>query len=360
MARQPKTKPKPSSTTTQPRVRAVPLSQVEPEEARYLVEPYLPLGSLCLLEGDPGAGKSYVAAAIGAALTRGKVPDLGIHAVGTVRRPRTVLYLTTEDKQSTLRARFAGQDGDLERVLGVSDHLSLRDPEPLRELVEEHKPALIVVDPIHALLEGVNMTSANAVRVALTPLVKLAAERDVCVLAIRHLAKAGRGRAIYRGLGSIDFSAAARSVLRIGQDPSGVGGHVLVHVKNSLGPLGASVEFEIDERHLVWLGRSELTARDLDARPQVGRGRSAVELAESFVEEQLQGGPRPAAEVREAAASAGIAERTLERAQKRLGVTHLRMNAGGRGQGHWVWSLPPACERGSLEGTGTIDRSSSF
>src|SRR5690606_40280420 len=107
----------------------------------------------------------------------------------------------------------------------------------------------------------------NAVRVALTPLITLAAEREVTVLAIRHLAKAGRGRAITRGLGSIDFSAAARSVLRIGEDPSSPGSRVLVHVKNSVGPVGSSLEFEIEDG-LVWLGRSELSSRDLDARPQ--------------------------------------------------------------------------------------------
>lgn len=337
-----------SEGDAKPTLTAVPLSQVQDEETSYLVDPYLPAGAFCLLEGDPGVGKSYVAAAIGAAVTRGRVPDLGVQAVGRVSGPRRVLYVTAEDKQSTLRARFAGQGANLDLVLVVSETVTLKDLDGLARLVETHAPALVVIDPIHALFEGVSMTSANAVRVALTPLLRLAAAHGVSLIAIRHLAKAGRGKALYRGIGSIDFSAAARSVLRVGEDPSGIGSKVLVHVKNSLGPLGPSLEFEIEDR-LEWLGRSELTAQNLDARPPANRGRSALELAQAFIEEQLKAGPRPANEVRAAASKARIAERTLERAQKALGVAHVRLNGGGRGQGKWLWSIASAHARDSLE-----------
>lgn len=325
-----------------PRVRAVPLSQVAPTPVRFLVEPYLPLGTVNLLEGDPGTGKSTLAAAIGAAVTRGRAVDMGIQARGDLSGPRSVLYVTNEDRQATLRARFEAHGADLDRVLCVSDELSLRDVDPLRQLVEDHQPALVVVDPLHALLAGVNMSSANGVRVALTPLVTLAAKHDLCVLGIRHLAKASSDRTMYRGLGSIDFAAIARSVLRAGVDPCAQGERALVHVKCSVAPLGPSVEYELGDQTVTWLGRSELTAADLDARGQRTRGRSALEVAEDFLEELLRSGAKPAAEVVKAARDAGIAERTLERAEKSVGIRHLRVNEGGegRGRGHWVWSLP--------------------
>jgi hypothetical protein len=53
-------------------LEATPLSKVRPRETRFLVDPFLPVGALTLLEGDPASGKSYVAAAFGAALTRGR------------------------------------------------------------------------------------------------------------------------------------------------------------------------------------------------------------------------------------------------------------------------------------------------
>jgi len=184
------------------------------------------------------------------------------------------------------------------------------------------------------------MNAANTVRVALHPLVELAARHGTTILVVRHLAKGGSGRAIHRGLGSVDFSAVARSALRIGEDPERPGARVLVHVKSSLGPPGPSLEFEIAER-LVWLGRSELTAEDLDRRAKRPRGRSAVEVAEGFVLEQLCRGPKPAKEVRALARRAGIMDRTLERAAKNLRVLHERLGkTGSRGSGQWVWLLP--------------------
>lgn len=329
-------------------LEVVRLSDVAPGESRFLVEPYLPLGAITLLEGDPAAGKSFVAAALGAPLTRGREPDLGVREPRSLPGPRSVLYVTAEDSCETLRARFAAQGADLARVLLVARPVSLRRLEALARLLARHRPALVVVDPLHALLDGVNMAAANAVRVALAPLVALAAQHGCAVLAVRHLGKAGRGRPIYRGLGSIDFSAVARSVLRVGEDPARPGSRVLVHVKSSLGPPGPTLELELGER-LVWLGRSELSAHDLDARPVRSRGRSALEIAQDFLREGLRRGPRLAAEIRAAAETAGVAERTLERAQRELGVVHARRNDGpGRGRGRWVWRLP-AHESGCIE-----------
>lgn len=324
------------------------LADVNAEAPRFLVEPYVPLGAITLLEGDPAAGKSYVAADLGAAITSGRrfelEPSAGRRPAG--KKGRNVLYVTTEDSPAVLRERFLAQDADLERVMVVRRSLTAKDLAPLVRLVDRYDPALVVIDPIHALLDGVALAAVNSVRVALAPLAAMAQERDLALVAIRHLAKAGGGKAIYRGLGSIDFSAIARSVLRVGEDPDRPGNRALVQVKNSIGPLGPAFEFEIGER-LVWLGRTELNVQDLDARPRRGRGRSAVQIAEDFVRELLTDGAVLAAEVQQAAAAAGIRERTLDRAQQNLGVVHLRVDDGKRrrGGGQWTWQLPPGAER---------------
>ncbi|GAI00726.1 unnamed protein product, partial [marine sediment metagenome] len=50
-------------------------------------------------------------------------------------------------------------------------------------------------------------------------LTKLADKYSSAIIAIRHLTKGGSLKPIYRGLGSIDFTASARSVLLAGCDP---------------------------------------------------------------------------------------------------------------------------------------------
>ena len=56
------------------RARLVSMASVEPEEVRWLWEPYIPLGKLTLLEGDPGLGKTWLLLALAAAVSRGVPP----------------------------------------------------------------------------------------------------------------------------------------------------------------------------------------------------------------------------------------------------------------------------------------------
>ena len=45
-------------------VKVVLMADVKPEKVQWLWNPFIPLGKLTLLEGDPGVGKSWVTAAI--------------------------------------------------------------------------------------------------------------------------------------------------------------------------------------------------------------------------------------------------------------------------------------------------------
>ena len=47
------------------------LSDIEPEEVSWLWEPYIPIGKLTILEGDPGIGKTFAALAMTAAVSTG-------------------------------------------------------------------------------------------------------------------------------------------------------------------------------------------------------------------------------------------------------------------------------------------------
>jgi hypothetical protein len=68
--------------------------------------------------------------------------------------------------------------------------------------------------------------------------------------------------------------------------------------------------------------------------------RSALSEAQEFLREVLAAGPKPAADVRDEAESAGIAKRTLDRARQSLGVAAEREGEPGkRGGGKWFWRL---------------------
>ena len=72
-------------------------------------------------------------------------------------------------------------------------------------------------------------------------------------------------------LGSINFVAAARSVLVVGYDPEDETGdrRILAHAKSSLARAGESLMFELSaEKGFLWAGTSPLSAEEIFAAPR--------------------------------------------------------------------------------------------
>jgi hypothetical protein len=326
------------------------LADVEPEPVGWLWEPYIPLRKLALLEGDPEAGKTWIALAIAAAVTRG-APWPG----ETSRRPAMrVLYLSAEDgKADTLRPRFDMLGGDPRQLYAFdgwregdqTGPVSLRDVATVEKAIRQTGATLVIIDPLQAYLgASVDMHRANEVRPVLAALAELAERCGCAIVLIRHLSKAPQDRAIYRGLGSIDFAAAARSILLAGQDPRDPRRRVLLHAKSSLAPRGPSRTYTLDpgDQGLLWGDECTTTPDELFGPMVAGEERSALEEAKDFLREFLAGGPQPAKDVLKEARKAGISEKTLRRAQKDL-VIARKSQADGQSwrEAEWSWWLKP-------------------
>jgi archaellum biogenesis ATPase FlaH len=339
----------------------VSFADVEVKEVAWLIPPYIPLGKITILEGDPESGKTFLAIAMAAAVTSGTVMDLtGIPVEGRVparTTPSNVLYFTGEDDLAdTLKPRFLKQQGDQTRFFAVQGMVSERDGKKVEEnftlgciaelekSLQELRPALVVIDPLQAFLGSkVDMHRANEVRPVMSGLGKLADENRCAILIIRHLNKSVNQRSGYRGMGSIDFTAAARSVLLAGKNPRNPKQFALVHTKCANGPKGSSLTYSIGGDGLNWLGSADISADDLlGGTPSTVK---PVDGAVAFLREILAAGPKASAEIQAAADERGISERTLQRAKHPAGV--ICRPSGF--QGDWFWelgkpsgSLPPS------------------
>lgn len=172
----------------------------------------------------------------------------------------------------------------------------------------------------------------------------LAEKYHCAIVAVRHLTKGGKDRAIYRGIGSIDFTAACRSVLLVGSDPDNSNYRAIVHIKSNLTEMGCAMGYEISEGSFYWTGTSDLTAGRILASQGNEEDRSARSSAEDFLREALSAGPRPSKEIQKEAREAGISSTTLSRAKQALRVKAQKEGRPGEKDQRWVLALPEIAE----------------
>ena len=312
----------------------------------WLWKPYLANGMLGMLSGDPGAGKTYIVLAIAAAVTTGHVPCTGEH-----REPADVLYLSVENSpEHVVRPRFDSLGGNAGRfhilrgsVVGNGRKVErgsvrLSDLQLLRDALQQTKARLMIVDPIQSYLGAeVDAHRSNETRPVMDGLSRLAEEFGCCILLVRHFSKAPTGRAIHRGLGSIDLTGAVRTELLAGCSPDDPAQRALVQLKSNLGQFGPSLGYVIEpDGTFRWTGESQLTASTILAPELNGEETGARADAKEFLLSALAQGPRPAKDVTAEAGQEGISERTLKRAKRELSVRSRKPDMTGG----WEWSLP--------------------
>ncbi len=87
----------------------------------------------------------------------------------------------------------------------------LTDTDLIEQAIVATQASLLIVDPIQSYLGAdVGAHHSNETPPVLDGLGQLARKHNCCVLLVRHLSKNSGGRAIHRGLGSIDIAGAAR------------------------------------------------------------------------------------------------------------------------------------------------------
>ena len=315
------------------------IADVQAEDVVWLWHPYIPKGKLTLLEGDPGIGKSWLSLAIATAISLGK----GLPGVN-IEEPSRVLIASAEDGLGdTIRPRLDAMGANVQNIHAIDGALSLDGNGFV--LLERHlgrvRPALLIIDPLVAYLgAGVDIHRANEARAVMSQLARLAEKFDAAIIAVRHLTKGGMSKAIYRGIGSIDFTAACRSVLLAGCDSENPQNRALVPIKSNLAPFGPSIGYELRDGGFYWTGESSLTA-DRILAAESGENNSPLNGALSFLKNELADGALPAKDVYRDAEGIGISKRTLARAKAQLGIVSQQSHEGGkRGGGGWVWSLP--------------------
>lgn len=352
--------PEKDGTNTAPRqhhrhVALTTAASITPRPVRWLWDGRLALGTLGLLAGREGLGKSTLAYWIAARLTRGELPgeDYG--------KPRAVLVAATEDSWAhTIVPRLMAAGADLSMIYKVeainADDIEVglslpHDLNDIEMLASEVDAGLLILDPLMSRLGALDTHKDAEVRQALEPLVAVADRGRFAILGLLHHNKSGSTDPLQLVMGSKAFTAVARSVHTVVEDPDEPAHRLFGTPKNNLGSTDlATLTFTITSAAIdtdegtAWTGQLQWgedhteSIQSAMGRSQDPDERSATTEAAEWLEDWLatQGGEASSADAKKAAKAAGHSDRTLKRASERLRV---EVSSSGFPRMTY-WSLP--------------------
>ena len=318
-------------------LKLIRMDEVEATEIDWLWYPYIPFGKITVIQGDPGDGKTTTVLAIAAAVTTGSaLPESKAAA-----EPMSVIFQTAEDGlEDTVKPRLIQSGADCGRVIVIDEsekELSLSDFR-IEQAIDQTAAKLFILDPLQAYLGAdVDMLRANEIRPILKRISAIAEKTGCAIVVIGHFNK-GASKSQYRGLGSIDIQAAARSVLTVGRIKGKPYTRAIVQGKNNLAPEGQAIGFELDPAAgFRWIGTLPITIDELLSGVMPGKD-STYDRAVDFLKDELAGCEKTASYLYGKAAEEAISERTLRSAKQALGIKAVKRDK------RWYWASLPLAE----------------
>ncbi len=316
-----------------PPPRLVRLSTVKTRPVEWLWTGYL-----TLWECETAVGKTTaILDVLARVTTTGVMPD------GSRGQTGNVVILAAEDGLSDMLAprliaagaetenvdaftSVAEGDDDAGEWIDLSKHLPT-----LERAIFESEAIAVLIDPINGFLpSSIDPHKDASIRRVLAPLANLAERHGVAIIAVRHWKKGAGGSALDRGIGSVGYNAAARSVLCCGYDPEDPEKQrrVLASVKTNLGVRPSSLSYSIrsaeiegiETSGIEWHGSSTYSADDIAGlQDEKARKPTAVDRARAAILEALENGPIRANDLETAVVEGlGIGRNSFEKARSEL------------------------------------------
>lgn len=309
------------------------LRDVEPVNTQWLVKGYFPMGAVSVVAGPGGVGKGVFMADVAAAVTTGRPTMLFPDAAVT---QGNVLVLTSEDDPGmSLAPRMIAAGADTRRVFYATPSWYWQQKKKklvigasLFELIDELRPALVIIDPLRSFLEGNAAANGDVMRGALDMLQEKASADQFSVVIVSHMVKKAGDDARMLLAGSGELWNAARSVTILGRLPKDESITYVTQEKLNVGTKARSILFraqtvslknkagaEVETVRAVLVATTEKHYKELMVDKPMPLEPSQQDAKESIMALLKEQGPMAGIDMKKLVMDeTGCSKRTVERA----------------------------------------------
>jgi putative DNA primase/helicase len=355
-----------------PGLETISLAMVKAKPIDWLWRGRFALGTVSIVAGDGGLGKSTILCDIASRITTGdRWPDGEVNS-----NSGSVVMLIAEDGlEHTVKPRVVASGGNVEKIYIIRGSVDTDDKGGQQkrwfnlqadiaklETLCKHLGDVraIILDPITSYLGETDSHKNDRVRQVLDPLGGLAERLNVAIICNNHHTKGSGGTsANNKVIGSVAFVNQARTVFTVLRDANDEMRRLFIPSKMNIAALGEGIGYRIvqalhtiDDQEILCSSISwdsepvNLSADQALAALQDGEGGALEREAREFLQDYLRDRTVPAKVVEEEAKGRGISSATLRRARKHL----VLAKKSAEKDGPWEWSLLTTPDHNKREG----------
>lgn len=245
----------PETSIDPSKINLVSVSDIEKEYVEWLVPGYIPKGTITIIGGDGGLGKTSLWCNIASAISNG-TPCV-LQENNDVLYPQgEVIYFSGEDDTArVLRDRLEQNGANLDNIktLQMDDDaftsISIGGT-LIEDIIEARRPMLVIFDPIQQFIKNADMSKRNDMRHTMTSLSKLGKKYGTTFILVMHTNKRDKIGSFRDKLSdSADLWDIARSVLALGRNQNNE--NFITHEKSSYSIRQNAIFYHIENGRII-------------------------------------------------------------------------------------------------------------
>lgn len=237
------------------KINLVSVSDIKKERVEWFIPGYIPKGTITIIGGDGGLGKTSLWCNIASAISNGTPCVLQENNDVLCPQGEVIYFSGEDDTARVLRPRLEQNGANLDNIKTIPmdddafTSLSIGGV-LIEDIIEARRPMLVIFDPIQQFIKNADMSKRNDMRKIMTSLSKLGKKYGTTFILVMHTNKRDKIGSFRDKLSdSADLWDIARSIIALGRNQNNE--NFITHEKSNYGIRQNAILYHIENGKII-------------------------------------------------------------------------------------------------------------